>query len=1105
MSPVYPRALRRPDGKAMSVLRQTSRVLRCTLFLLLAVSLQVSARVDAQKVTLSLKNVELVDAFRSIEKQTKFSFVYSQEDVAAMQNISITVSGVSVEEALNILFKGLSVGYTIDGKYIVVKKRPAAKTMNPELMAAPAPPGEIRGTVLNDKGEPLEGATVQIQGTKKLTATDSKGGFVLKGITDNTATLEISNVGYGKKTAYWEGQHVMVKLEASTNELDETVIKGYYNTTKRLNTGNVTTVKGEDMQKQPETNPILALEGRVPGLYISQGDGLPGSNISVMLRGTNSIANGRDPFYIVDGVPFTSVAQTAADTGPVSLSPFNSINMADVESIEVLKDADATAIYGSRGANGVILITTKKGKAGKTRFDGTVATGINRLSRKIELLNTQQYLSMRHEAFNNDGAIAGITDYDVNGVWDTTRYTDWQKTFLENPSHYTNGQMNISGGDAQTQFLIGGGYTYQNSYLPGSFYNKKGAAHVSFSHNSRDNKFHLTFGSSYTNNINVLPGFFSATVILFPPDAPALYDDNGKLNWMNNTWNNPLSPFLRKYSAFTDNLISNLNLRYELLPGLELKGNIGYTSIQTKQINVLPLISYSPSYASLSRLRQTQYGIQSLKTYVLEPQLQYSRFISKGHLEALFGVTYQQNSQNAFAAIGSNYTSDDLLGTLSAASTISGIKSNNTLYRYNASFIRLNYNWEDKYLINVTGRRDGSTRFGPGNQFGNFGAVGVGWIFTKEKFMRGANDLFSYGKLRASYGTTGNDQIGDFQYISTYSANSYYTYQGAAYLAANNLVNTNFHWELNKKLEGGLELGFLKDRLQASISYYRNRTGNQLVGYSLPWITGFAKVQGNLPAVIQNTGLEMTLNSSNIKNKNFTWSTAFNISIPRNKLISFPGLAGTFYASQYEIGKSLYVRKLYDYTGVDAKTGIYTFKDVNKDGQIDFTHDAQFGAQVSQSYFGGFNNSVTYKNIQLDILFQFVKQTGYNYNYNFSLPGTIYANQSPNVMNRWQNSEKTGVFQKFTQDYGSEASSAFANFQQSNAIISDASFIRCKNISLSYTLPIKILSKIHLQNLRFYCQMQNLFTITKYNGADPETQGLLPPFKTIVGGISITF
>jgi TonB-linked SusC/RagA family outer membrane protein len=1089
-------------------------LMRTTAILLLAGFVQVSAHGFGQeKITLSERDATLQKTFEDIQKQTSYTIWYKDSLLLKTSPVTIELKKASLEETLKLCLRGQPVGYSILGKDVVIERK---KVNDPAGII------DVKGKVADEKGDPVSGVTVTIKGTTRATVTDEKGEFILKGL-DANATLVFTSINMENLDVAVNGKSFLfVNLKTKIiGLLDVIVNKGYYRTSQLLNTGDVSRVDAKDIEKQPVSDPILALEGRVPGLFIISGSGIPGSSSTIQFRGQNSIANGNNPLYIIDGIPFTSNSLTSSTWGGgalLQMSPFNSLNPADIETIEVLKDADATAIYGSRGANGVILITTKKGEVGKPKFDMNVYVGMGEVAHMMDLLNTQQYLEMRHEAFYNDGQTPGTsnTDYDLL-AWDTTRYTNWQKVFIGGTAQITNTSASISGGNSSTQFLISGTYNKSTTVFPGNYSDLKGSAHLNLTNSSTDKRFHLQLSAGYLNDNSNLPTNDLTYNIRNAPDAPAIYDANGNLNWQplngSSTWNNPLAATLRNAKSVIGNLSGNLFLSFQILSGLVIKSTLGYNKIQMDQSITSPLSSYLPEYSDYSFLRSNNTANNSIGSWNFEPQLNYQKKLWNGQLEVLIGITFQESIQNTIAQSASGFSSDALIEDIAAAPNFLVVSSSNADYRYNAIFGRIGYNWEDKYLVNLTGRRDGSSRFGPGEQFGNFGALGAGWIFSKEKFIQNNRSFLSLGKLRASYGTTGNDQIGDYKYLSTYSSYQY-PYQGLSGLYPTQLTNPNYGWELVKKLEAGLDLGFLKDRILFSGSYYYNRTGNQLVGYSLPAITGFSSVQANLPATVQNSGAEFTLNSINIKGKNFKWTTALNLTIPRNKLIAYPNLASSGYAYTYVVGQSLFTQELYHYTGVNPQTGVYTFDTKNSNGIPSYPNDLHDIKKIAPDFYGGFTNSFIYKNWELDIFFQFVKQTGYNYLSWFGGPAGQFGgfngvdgNQPTEVLSRWQKpGDKTNV-EEFTQNYGSSAAQAYFNSSQlGDNSISDASFIRLKNLSLSYQLPAICQEKMHFQSCKIYLHCQNLFTFTRYIGLDPEVTSMaLPPLRIITAGIQLIF
>lgn len=1099
--------------------------MQLTTLFLLAAFLQVSARGISQQVNYRAKNEKIQNAFAAIEKQTGYVFFYRAQDLSQAKQIDVDINETNLAAALEKLLKNQPLQFRIEGKTVFITSKkpnsvPNGNTAETELAPAPI---TVHGKLTNENGEPLIGVTISIKGSKAIGSTDGKGEFTLT-LPDANVTLVFSAVTIETYEVKLNGRTELAlsaKTKISQLEDVELVSKGYYSVKQRLNTGNVSTVKGSDIQKQPVSDPILALEGRVPGMFISQTSGVPGAGYTIMIRGRNSLAQGNEPFYIVDGVPFvsTSITNEATSGGAVGyggynsaaqgMSPFNTLNPSDIESIEVLKDADATAIYGSRGANGVVLITTKKGKNGATKFDFNVYSGAGKVASQLPMLNTQQYLALRRKTFANDGVAPKPSDYDVNGTWDTTRYTNWQDVLIGGTAKFTSAQASISGGNANTQFIVSGGYTRQTTVYPGDFDDRKASLHFNLNHTSADQRFRATLSAQYLNDRNILPLLDLTTAFTLAPDAPSIYDANGNLNWASNTWaNNPYASVLQPCKSVSDNLSSNMILSYQIIPGLQVKSSFGYTHLQMNQTDITPSTSQRPPDNTNPYNRSNSFATNDFTTWIIEPQLNYTRQIAKGTLDILVGTTIQQNKQSSLGQNAYNFSSDAQISNVAAAATVYVTSNKVNEYRHNAVYARIGYNWEDKYIVNATARRDGSSRFGPNNKFGDFGSAGAAWIFSKEKFISNALKFLSFGKIRASYGATGNDQIADYQYLNTYSVYSGGSgvYQGTSTLYPTQIANPYFGWETVKKLEGGIELGFLRERVLFSASYYRNRTGNQLVGQPLPTTSGFTYIQSNLPAVVQNTGFEFVVATTNISRKSFSWSSSLNLTVPRNKLVAFPGLSSNpSYSNRFVIGQPLSISQLFRFTGVNPQTGIYTFEDVNKDGVIN-NSDKQFlsSSFVGQEFYGGFNNSLSYKGIELSFLFQFVKQTGNRLGNKTGRPGGFNANQPAYILNAWQQPGDIAEYQKYTQTGGTVAT-ALTNFWNSDYTVTDASFIRLKNVSLSYTIPATWQKRLHLQNARIYLQAQNLLTITKYQGLDPETQGLnLPPLRMITAGLQIT-
>jgi hypothetical protein len=484
----------------------------------------------------------------------------------------------------------------------------------------------------------------------------------------------------------------------------------------------------------------------------------------------------------------------------------------------------------------------------------------------------------------------------------------------------------------------------------------------------------------------------------------------------------------------------------------------------------------------------------------VEPQLQYTFKTDYSNLDFLVGYSAQRETTNTFSQYAEGFASNSQINNLAAANLVLVTNDRQTVYNYQAIFGRLNYTFNNRYILNLTGRRDGSSRFGPNNRFANFGAVGAAWIFSEEEGVKNAMPFLSYGKLRGSYGSTGNDQIGDYRYLNSYGSTGI-NYNGTIGLYPTALYNPDFGWEENRKAELALELGVIDNRITANINFYRNRSSNQLVEIPLPGTTGFPAILGNLGALVENRGWEFELNTLNINSAKWKWNTAFNLTIPRNELLEFPNLANSTYANSFVLGEPITIVKVLHFTGVDPETGVYTFEDSNGDGKISTPEDSQAIVDTAPEWYGGFSNTLSYGNLELDIFFQFSKQIAPNINYGGRTPGTM-ANQPVEVLDAWIAPGDQTNTQAFTTGNNYERSVAAYNLGQSDAAFSDASFLRLKNISLSYTIP-KILHST--SNAKVFILGQNLYTLTKYKGQDPEQFGFMPALRWISAGFTLTF
>ncbi|PRA97545.1 SusC/RagA family protein [Chryseobacterium sp. MYb7] len=896
-------------------------------------------------------------------------------------------------------------------------------------------------------------------------------------------------------------------LSEKVSSIEEVLLNaGYYKVKDKERTGSIAKVSAKDIENQPVTNVLSAAQGRMSGVSITQNTGTPGGGFDIQIRGKNSIRReGNEPLYIIDGVPQASETPSLYSNKILpwsSINPLNAINPNDIESFEILKDADATAIYGSRGANGVIIVTTKRGNKGRSELKLNTSYSLSRITRSMEMMNTEQYISMRRQAFQNDNVAYPATMYDINGTWDQMRYTNWQKELIGNMADAYGVQLSMNGGAENFSYQISYGHNEQTTVLPADFRYKTNNINANFSYLTPDRRmeFSLVNTFSFQQN-NVQNDDLTLKSIMLSPNAPALYTADGSINWENGTFNNPVASLLSEYSNKIAYFNNGLNVSYKLFPFLSLKMNAGISYQNFEERSIKPHTINNPSFGQTSMNSTSSRNNQVNFSYILEPQLVGAYKIGNHQFEFLLGATLQKTQSEQGAIQGKGFESNALIDNIGAASVKTISDQVRSQYNYTAVFARFNYQLKKRYIVNLTGRRDGSSRFGANNRFGNFGAVGAAWLFSEEPFLKDVKWL-SLGKLRGSIGTTGNDKIGDYQYLNTYIISSG-IYNGQTGLNPARLYNPDFSWEKTLKKELALELGLWNGRFNFSTAYYENTSSNQLVGIPLPTTTGFPSVQSNLPAKIRNTGWEFDTSLQVLRKGKFRYETSFNLSIPKNTLVEFPNLEGSTYSNQYVIGYPTTIAKVYQYEGIDPATGLYKFTDFNGDGKITSPDDNKTVEKLGVRFFGGWSNQFRWGNWSASFLWQFVKQRNWNYNRQMLLPGAL-SNQPVEVLDAWSPSNPGGSYMEYSAGYNPQKLSLHGFFQNSTAAISDASYIRLKNVQLNYRIPMQ---KLGIKEAMIYVQGQNLLTITNYFGMDPEFYlvGYLPPLKTYSLGFQVTF
>ena len=1053
--------------------------------------------------------------------------------------VSIKAEKVPLTEFLAEVFKSQPLDFTIRGKGIFISPKTFAPAPFTAGVFLPAP---VRGKIFDEDGQPLAGASVSVKNARTSGYTNTEGIFTVN-VTEGDV-LVISYVGRQSteikvtRTMISSGNVPALILSKSNSELDVARVIAYGTESRRFSVGAVSTIESADLENQPVINPLAALSGLAPGLNVTFTSGTPGAAVKVQVRGQNSLAQSSfgskpydQPLFIVNGVPvaaqnfnvnaLNSLGGSDYIDANGGSSAFNGINPADIESISILKDAAATAIYGTQGANGVVIITTKKGKAGKTKFSASVNSAFNTATRTPKLLSLEQYLNYRKEALINDGidiATAEPTAYPDLLLFDQKKNTDWFNYYLGKTSNNTDAHASLSGGSAQTTFLLSTGYTRSGYNFPGDFSYSRGTLHSNLHHVSLDNRLTVDFGFDYSYERNYSSASpYATTGMLTPPNFPDLFDASGKLVWNYKGFNT--GPF-EQYAANLKqpnvlqvrNMTNSLALAYSLTKDLRVNVNLGYSRIMSDEAQQSPASTINPNNVPAST---AVFAKSSFETINIEPQLNYQHMFGQGVFTALVGGTYKTNNTSSLQLEGSNYTDEAMLGSIGSAGTVRSTDSY-IPYKYTGAFARLGYVYDRKYILQLSSRRDGSSNFGPGRQFGNFGSVGLGWIFSEENFFKDALPFISYGKLSGSYGTTGTDATAAYQFQQLFKTNSLIpNFQGINPLYIQNLFNPDYGWDTKKSLNVGLDFGLFADRVLLNVNYYRDRIGDQLVNYTLPSQTGFSSVLRNFNATVQNKGLEISISSKNITGKHFSWTTNINLSGNRNKLLAFPGLDMSSYGLQYTIGQSVNIVKGYRLKGVNPQTGIFEF--YKTDGSA--TSSPVYGipsqggdysqiANTDPRFIGGIGNNFSFKRFSLSFMFQFQDKQQPNYLkslYSGSTPGGL-VNEPIAVLDQWTKPGDVTSIQKLTSGYG-EAYLAAYYFTQSSGAYSNGTYIRLRTAALSYSLPAAFCKKAGLTDGRLYINAQNLLLITGYKVGDPELSDLFsfPIQRTIALGITLNF
>lgn len=1129
--------LPRPQGRGM--LTKTLMVMKLTAIFLLAVCLQVSAAGFSQVVTLSFRNAPLERVFKEVKKQTDYSFVYSFELVEDAGGVTINMAGAPLKEALERCLEGSPLTFEIRDKFIIIKRRPVAPVL-PKIIDTARPgsnDGKLRlqGRVV-DGSEPLGGATITIRKEGHASAsgnTDVNGWFKISNLAQGAYMLEVSYVGYENMmqavTITDKPQTLFLPMKKATSTLDAVQTTAYSKTTMRFNTADISTVRSEEIERNPVYNVLQALEGRVAGMQVTQLTGKANGGFAVQIRSLNTLSAGRiiptyitstggQPIYIVDGVEYPASGTLPMNlfNGALPQAGGNALNYLDpslIESINVLKGASATAVYGSRGAFGVILITTKKGKAGKPSLTVNASQSISTLGVAPKLLDLKGYLALRREAFANDSVRPATTDFDVNGVWDTTQSTDWKQFFLSSHAATTRLNASYTGGTQNSNYLIGANYSSTGNIERNVGSVRQFGMNFNINTATSDRKFVMGLSGSYSNNFdNTVPVDFASTAIYWAPNSPQPFLPNGKVNWESSASGSSVASLNALYKNNTDNLIANTTLTFTPIEGLSFSAVGGFSLLSAKEFHGKPGAMFNPANFTAAQ-RASTLNLYSIRTLSADPRAEYVHAWGRARLDVIVSASIRDRVDQRTNIRGSGFATDQLLLNPANASTPPTTTYNSVPTRNIGGVAAINFRWADKYILDLSGRRDGSSLFGNNRQFGNFGSVAGAWIISEEPWFRGIRKVVDFLKVKGSYGLVGGSAISPYQYINTYSVNTG-GYDGGIGLSPANLSNPYLHWETNHNLEMGLNVDLFKGRLNIEAIYFTNKVGDQLTSQPLASLTGFTSYTVNSPAQIRSYGAEFTVNTRNIQTRDFSWTSRVLLTIPRTRLLSYPGLENAAYNANYVVGKPITGFRLIRYDGVDPATGYYNFYNAagQKGTYLSFSNtlgikDYTEFVDVAPKWYGSVLNTVSYKRFSMDFLVSVMDRTGPNYlAFPYYAGGANNSNIPADIAEmRWKKPGDVASVMRATQN-STTGYLGQTNFRNSTGAFGDASYARLQNLSISYRLPARLVQKAGMMSVSVYVAGQNLLTVSKYKGLDPESlQQGLPPLRVFTGGLSVRF
>lgn len=1045
------------------------------------------------KVSISVNNVTLKQFFDTIEKQSKYKFSYRDSALQGKENVSINAENKSLEEILNEILQTRGLQYTTNGTNIVITPSGIKETT----------PKTINGIVTDTKGEPIIGANIVVKGSTIGNITDINGKFTIEA--SAKATLQISYIGYqSEEVAVNSKNNLTITLKEDTELLDEIVVVGYGVQKKSDLTGSVSSLKAEAIENQPVTRIDQALQGRIPGMQITTLNGAPGAATTVRIRGGNSINGGNEPLYVIDGI---------IGGGDLSM-----INPADIQSIEILKDASSTAIYGSRGANGVVLVTTKMGKGTEgVRLNYHGYFGLQSAVKFLDVLDGPEYAQWRNEYekyFNRNEL------FDVNNVADI----DWQKEMYK-IAPLTEHNVSLSKSNNTGNYFLSLNYLNQGGILENTNFKRYQMRFNLEQDISNSVKIGINSSMIFTDRDN--PSINTSGLGTLP--VIPIYDEDGKFASLSPIAGNHIDTPSAQKAYKTSNTTNfrgfgNLFVQYTPIKNLVLKSSFGFDLNRSKQNEYTSVNMPSRVYAKSGGYAYV--GTSFPISFQNENTVNYGIDMGKHHFDVLGGWTIQQYSQEFQNTSASGFTNDvsKYHAMETADPTTKDIQTGESEWSMASALFRVNYGFDNRYLLTISGRADASSRLSPDNRWAFFPSAALAWRVSEEQFIKDI-DVISDLKFRASYGRSGSQSINPYSTLDKLSSGE--TVMGnvqAIYFQKNNVSNKNLTWEKTDQVDIGLNFGLFRNRLTFELDWYKKKTTDLLLNRELAWQTGFQSMLENVGSV-SNQGFEFAVSSVNFDTKDFTWNTSLTISANKSKVLDLAGKEflenglgsrlivgepiGTFFGAKYlgtwkegEIPE-----------GSKFKPGDPKFVDKDNNG-VCTVADGEIIGNAEPAFYGGINNTFTYKNVSVNLFFDFSVGNDIYDLYGSNGYGGYNTNVYGSARDRWSPENPTsdiptaGSGFKYIYD-------TYAGKSGCSLFVQDGSFLRLKNLNVEYKIPQ--FTKV-IKGFSVYGSVSNLFTLTKYDGYSPDVNSegthstrrgfdnnVYPQSRTYLVGLKMTF